>query len=250
MGLYILIWTIISISLPVTLVAIYAVYSLVQKENVAPIYVINLLISDLIQLCSMTVFMIRKTDIISETFYYIYYFGVLASVGFMACVSLESQVLCDGLCCGLDPSSCLLLSTFFLPHLEVIRIIAGVYLLVPFPLFIFSLCGTLKALSAASRVPPDEKRRIVAMLVLVLLIYTLLFMPSIIGFLAANTRNNIHFTFLPLIFLFFSPLADSFLYVLLRKGAVDKVLASVCCCRMESNDVNRSTELSEVNVHT
>ncbi|KAK2824655.1 hypothetical protein Q5P01_021830 [Channa striata] len=242
-------------------VVVWILPLVMQKENVAPIYVINLLISDLIQLCSMTVVMTGQ-----EIFINIYIFGLLASVGFMACVSLErylviarpmwyhfrqtvkfSVIVC--VVVWILPLV-VLVSPFFLPHFEVIRIIAGVYLLVPFPLFIFSLCGTLKALSAASRVPPDEKRRIVAMLVLVLLIYTLLFLPSIIWFLAKKTRKNNDFSYLRFILVFFSPLADSFLYVLLRKGAVDKVLASVCCCRMESNDVNRSTQLSEVNVHT
>ncbi|KAK2824656.1 hypothetical protein Q5P01_021831 [Channa striata] len=239
------------------LVAIYAVFSLVRKDHGAPIYVINLLIADLIQLCSLTVLMIRTTYKIFETFYYLYYFSQLASVGFMACVSLERYlVIAWPVWYHFRPTVkfsvmvCVvvwvlplvyILPDYFSVGFQVTETIFGVFLLLPFPLFIFSLCGTLKALSAASRVPPDEKRRIVAMLVLVLLIYTLLFLPSIIWSLAEESRYNSDFSDMSFIIVLFSPLADSFLYVLLRKGAVDKVLTSVCCCRMESNDVNPTT---------
>lgn len=62
----------------------------VQKDNITPLYVINLLISDVIQLCSMII--IVANNVSEETckvFNYIYYFGVMAGVGFMMCVSLE-----------------------------------------------------------------------------------------------------------------------------------------------------------------
>ncbi|KAI3362834.1 hypothetical protein L3Q82_001876 [Scortum barcoo] len=78
----VLIWTNLCIGLPLTLVAIYALYSLVQKDHVTPIYVINLLISDLIQLCCMIIQVIQPTDWTPcETYYYIYFFGLLSSVG-------------------------------------------------------------------------------------------------------------------------------------------------------------------------
>ena len=115
-----------------------------------------------------------------------------------------------------------------------------VFLLFPFPLFIFFLGGTLKGLSASISVPSDEKRRIVAVLVLVLLIYTLLFLPAIIWFLVIGTTDNYDFRLLSVssIFLRLSPLADLILYVFMRKGTIDKLLSSVCCCRMDSDDTN------------
>ncbi|XP_023250424.1 LOW QUALITY PROTEIN: mas-related G-protein coupled receptor member A4-like [Seriola lalandi dorsalis] len=131
-------------------------------------------------------------------------------------------------------------SMVFLADLDDMLIPFAVFLLLPFPLFIFFLRGTVKALSAAISVPADEKRRIVAVLILVLLIYTLLFLPSIIWFLVEEARNNITVT-VCVMFLRFSPLADVFLYVFSRKGAVDKLLASLCRCRMDSDDRNRPT---------
>ena len=120
-------------------------------------------------------------------------------------------------------------------YFEVYFIIYATYLLLPLPLLIFFLGGTIRALSA-SRVPSDEKRRIVGILVLVLLIYTLLFMPTVIWQLGVdnNISTNLSFVFVQL-----SPLADLFLYVFMRKGTIDKFLASVCCCRMDSNVSSR-----------
>ncbi|MEQ2313040.1 hypothetical protein AMECASPLE_037530, partial [Ameca splendens] len=76
-------WIIICIELPFTLVAMFAVLSLVKNDHV---YVINLLISDLVQLGSRIAMMTKERDNIS---FYAHIFGLLASVGFMVCISLE-----------------------------------------------------------------------------------------------------------------------------------------------------------------
>lgn len=56
----------------------------VRKDNVAPIYVVNLLISDLLLLCSM---IIRETRLVRVP--YIFQFALMVSVGFMVSVALE-----------------------------------------------------------------------------------------------------------------------------------------------------------------
>ncbi|XP_071337780.1 G-protein coupled receptor 183-like [Trachinotus anak] len=263
---------IICIGIPLALVAIRGVFSLVRNNHVTPIYVINLLISDLIQLCCMIVQVVKPKDRTTRTIFgCIYYFGQLASVGFMLCIALERfrcsskttyvcvvlqvfghrvaavvplqtnhQDLCSGLRRGLGPSSYLsplFFSRFFFGvHKKIFIIIFAVFILLPVPLFIYFLIGTLKALSAASRVPLDEKQRIVAILVLVIFLYTLLFLPSVIWCFTEeaidNTLSYVSYTLLK-----FSPLADLFLYVFMRKGAVDKLLA----CRMDRNNISRST---------
>ena len=66
------------------------VFLQVQNNNVAPIYIINLLISDIIQLCCMIVKLAKPMGWnIYEIPFNIYYYSMLASVGFMVCVALE-----------------------------------------------------------------------------------------------------------------------------------------------------------------
>ncbi|XP_045898703.1 G-protein coupled receptor 4-like [Micropterus dolomieu] len=239
-------YIVVAVGLPLTLVAIYALYSMVRRDHVAPIYLINLLITDVLQFCCMIVRVAPNVDKkINFIFIFIYLSALFASVFFMVCISLErylviahplwyrcrrtiktSVVLC--VLVWVLSAVCGFLN-FFIER--VVRYILFTILLPPFPLLIFSLVGTLKALSASISVPSDEKRRIVGILVLVLLIYTLLFLPSIIWLLEENSEN---LDFLSTIFIRLSPLADTFLYVFMRKGSIDKLLASVCCCRMDN----------------
>ena len=133
-------------------------------------------------------------------------------------------------CVGIWAFNLVLVSTFH--HLSL-RVIAFFFYF-PLPLFIFFLGGTLKSLSA-SYVPSDEKRRIVGILVLVLISYTLLFLPSIIMFACFQLDLWLSGAFLKC-----TPLTHLLLYVLMRKGIADKPLASVCCCRMDNNDTSQT----------
>ncbi|KAM9345100.1 uncharacterized protein ABDE67_013996 [Symphorus nematophorus] len=253
---FVLTCVIIGVGLFLTLIAIYCLYSQVRNDHVAPIYVINLLISDLVQFCCMIVWVTPADVHIYFIFQDIYLSALLASVVFMLCISLErylviacplwyhfrrtikSSVVVCVLVWALTLDVVLIIYVWFQLHVGII--ILSVILLLPLPLFIFFLGGTLKALSASISVPSDEKRRIVAVLVLVLLIYALLFLPTIILMLAGVTRNDFNITFYVLsdIFIQLSPLADLTLYVFMRKGIIDKLLSSVCCCRMDSDDTN------------
>ncbi|XP_042288704.1 ovarian cancer G-protein coupled receptor 1-like [Thunnus maccoyii] len=230
----------------------------VQKNNVAPIFIINLLISEIIQLCCMIVEVANPVDWkICKIFYYIYCFGGVSSVGFMVCVALERYLLIAWPLwyhvrrpIKISLAVCVVVWTlplvyvlpfYFQVEIKVLKTIFAVFLLVPLPLLIFFLGGTLKSLSSAISVSSDEKRRIVGMLVLVVLIYTLLFLPSIICYLVEEARDNYTFRNLTFMLLRFSPFADLILYFFIRKGVIDKLLASLCCCRMDSDDNSRSS---------
>ncbi|XP_044229830.1 ovarian cancer G-protein coupled receptor 1-like [Thunnus albacares] len=255
--IYVMTCVIISIGLPLTLVAIYSLYSQVKNVHVAPIYIINLLISDIFQLCCMIGKVAKPDWKIYRIFSDIHLICVMVSVGFMVCIALERYLLIAWplwyhvrrtikislvVCVVVwTLPLVLLLSVYFWVKSTVVITILGVLPLVPFPLLIFFLGGTLKSLSAAISVSSDEKRRIVGMLVLVLLIYTLLFLPTIIMVLIEEVRDNDTLFKLRLILVRFSPLADLILYVFTRKGAIDKLLASLCCCRMDSDDNSRSS---------
>ncbi|XP_047459499.1 mas-related G-protein coupled receptor member A4-like [Mugil cephalus] len=243
---YVFTWINICISLPLILLAIYSLSPMVRKDHGAPVCFINLLISDIIQLLCMIGLVTTNCNII---FFYLYHYGLLSSVGFMVCISLErylvivwplwyrfrrtiktSVVVC--VLVWILPLVCVIPLYFWVDY-NITQLIAAIYLLLPLPLFIFFLGGTLKALSGSISVSSDEKRRIVAVLVVVLLIYTLLFMPSIVWLLAGEDIMNSSFITVSEILLQMSPLADLILYIFMMKGTTDKILASLCCCRMQ-----------------
>ncbi|XP_031159551.1 mas-related G-protein coupled receptor member X4-like [Sander lucioperca] len=255
---------IICIGLPLTLIAIYSLYSLVRNDHVAPIYVINLLISDLLQFCCMICDVSRPESLIIKIIYYIiYYYSLLTSVGFMVCIALERYLLivfplwyrCRRtikstvvICVLAWTLPALFLFTLFIDNYDLRKNVILVLLLLPFPLLIFFCCATLKVLSASVSILPEEKRRIVGTLVLMLLIYTLLFLPYIIGIIVhryTNDPSKINIlSYLITVFLELNPLANLVLYIFMKKGALDKILASVRCCRVEDvssleNNTNR-----------
>ncbi|XP_047459489.1 LOW QUALITY PROTEIN: mas-related G-protein coupled receptor member X2-like [Mugil cephalus] len=246
--LYVFILIIVCISLPLTLLAIYSLSSLVRKDHGAPLYVINLLISDLVQFLCMIVWVADKNNSEKLLFFYLYYCGLLSSVGFMVCISLERYLVIvwplwyrfrrnikiSVVVCVLVWILPLFVSSrcIFWVDVLITQPVLGVYLLLPLPLFIFSLGGTLIALSGSISVSSDEKQRIVAVLVVVLLIYILLFMPTVILLLAGQIINH-DLLLASDILRLFSPLADLILYIFMMKGTTDKILASLCCCRMQ-----------------
>ncbi|XP_065809401.1 G-protein coupled receptor 4-like [Labrus bergylta] len=257
--MHVVTWVIINIGLPLTLMAIYALCFLVRKDHVAPIYVINILSSDLIQLCCMIIDEINQ-DQTYDIVHYIYYSGILTSVCFMVCVSLERylviahplwyrfkrtikiSVVVSVVAWLLPPVIFLplfLFTVFLWVPFEVIGSIFVIFLIIPFPLFIFFLVGTLRALSASVSIPSEEKRRIVGVLVLVLLIYTLLFLPYIL--LVIFTYMNIFDPTLDVLsqmFFKLSPLADLILYVFFRKESIGKLYTAVNWCRVANTDTN------------
>lgn len=248
--------------LPLALLAIYELYYLVQNDHVVPVYIINLLLSDIIQFCCMIAENLANGEM---TIHYIYFYSLMVSIGFMVCVSLErylviawplwyrfrrniktSLVVC--VIVWTLPSFFVLLPILFKLGFNVTVLICAVFLILPFPLLTFFLVGTIKALSAARSVSADEKRRILAILVLVLLIYTVLFLPSIIWFLLKHIRDGKVFSNITFILMSFSPLADLTMYLFIRKSAIDKLLVPLCCCKIndEQQMSNMSTESEAV----
>ncbi|XP_041635972.1 ovarian cancer G-protein coupled receptor 1-like [Cheilinus undulatus] len=252
---------IISIGLPLLLMAIYALYSLVKNGQVAPIYIINLFISDLIQFCFLIALESKPEEVMIQIILNcIYICGLLTSVGFMLCISLERYLLIAhplwyrfrrtirisvGVCVVVWIIPPILIFTVFTWNTGFdVKIIFFIFFIIPFPLFIFFLVGTLRALSTSVSVPSDEKRRIVAILVLVLLIYTLLFLPYIIALIAGKHIHDLTLIDLSTMFVRLSPLADLLLFVFIKKETFGKLWTSVCCCRKENNDTNNTSTIN------
>ncbi|KAM4599522.1 uncharacterized protein V3H82_005453 [Fundulus diaphanus] len=243
-------WITMGIGLPLTLIVIVAILLQVKKDQGAPVYVINLLFSDLIQFCGRITHLVKSRYGIG---YPIMNFGLIASVGFMVCISLERYLIIAKplwyrfrrniktslMVCVVVwtlPLSAVLimyLTTDCKTYRFFFQIIFPCGILLPFPFFIFFLVRTIKALSGALSVPAEEKRRIVAIQVVVLLIYTLLFLP-VAGFYMPKKSQLIPYSLL-MSCVYLSPLADTTLYLLSRKSFLDKFLASLCSCKASDN---------------
>ncbi|MEQ2176462.1 hypothetical protein GOODEAATRI_028194 [Goodea atripinnis] len=253
-------WITISIGLPLTLIVIVAVFSQMKRDQGAPVYVINLLFTDLIQLCSR-ILMNSLNDDISVI---IWDSSILASVGFMVCISFERYLviampLWYRFRRNIKTSVVVCVVVWILPLLfflfafrgpdnEMVLNILGGFLLLPFPLFIFFLVGTFKTLSGALSVPADEKRRIVAIQVVVLLIYALLYLPIITKLLLVNQLANEGLGLVTSFCIFLSPLADTTLYLLIRKSILDKFLVSLCSCKICNNQEMSSRDCENTTV--
>ncbi|XP_043992172.1 mas-related G-protein coupled receptor member B1-like [Gambusia affinis] len=237
-------WVTIAIGFPLVIIILIAVFFQVKNGQDAPVYVINLLVSDIIQFCSR---IFVYFDYFSLIPILITFYALLVSVGFMMCISCERYlvvakplwyrfrrtiktyvVVCTVV--WILPFLFPLL-IFITTGVKMIGIIITVFLLLPFPLFIFFLVGTIKALYGAFNVPADEKRRIAAIQVVELIIYTLLFVPIIFWILASyiDFMHTLFWNDVAFICVFLSPVADITLYLFSRKSFMDKFLASICC---------------------
>ncbi|XP_014881950.1 ovarian cancer G-protein coupled receptor 1-like, partial [Poecilia latipinna] len=171
-------------------------FSQVKKGQDAPVYVINLLVSDLIQFCCRIPVDLYNPGLSSAICSDILYHAFMVSVGFMVCISCERYLVITKplwyrfrrniktyvvVCIVVWILPLLfLLFAFLTLGVQMAAFSLIVVLILPFPLFIFFLVGTIKALSGALSVPADEKRRIAAIQVVVLIIYALLYLPIII----------------------------------------------------------------------
>uniref|UniRef100_M3ZRW9 Proteinase-activated receptor 2-like n=1 Tax=Xiphophorus maculatus TaxID=8083 RepID=M3ZRW9_XIPMA len=219
-------WITIGIGLPLILI--------VMIDQGAPVYVINLLISDLIQLFCRFLFIL----IISIC--YCRYLVIVKPLWYRFRRNIKTYVV---VCIVMWLLPLFFLLFLFLTYNPVIIFI--VFFLLPIPLFIFFLVGTIKALSGAVSVPADEKRRIAAIQVVVLIMYTLLYLPLILllGFIMkSNSQFNITLYTVAIVCICLSPLADTTLYLFIRKSIMDKFLASICSCKISNHQETSSTD--------
>ena len=229
-AVYVMGWVVFSLGIPVTFLAICLLYCLICANHVAPIFIINLLISDLLQMCVIPLSLKGYCHFVVSLGYYI---GLTTSVCFMVCIALERYLVvvfplwyrfrCKVKYCVIV-SSIIWLFPFvkigiesYLLSGEASLILTSVLILIPLPLLIF-LVGTLRALSVSISVPLLEKIRIIGVLVLVLGIYCLLFLPRVIFFLLVAMHSPVA-TPLGGFLVLLNPLVDPLLYVFIRRGA-------------------------------
>ncbi|XP_042073335.1 uncharacterized protein LOC121813558, partial [Haplochromis burtoni] len=259
----VLIWIITCFFFPLTTLFFCCVCCAGRRYQVPVIYYTNLIISILIHHSMMFYMMVLRWYILHDTIVcFLYYFSVTASLYFRLCIALERYcfIACPLLDCFRQTEGsvlvCVLVWVFCSVSValavfsyEFVRLI--IYAALPAPLFIFCLAGTLKALPAATSVPTEEKRRTVGTLVLLLLNYFLINLPAVI-LLTLNLYPPFPETlhpetatdFIIIIFFLFSSLLDFILFAFMCKGPIDRLLARLCCCSMESNNTGDVTDVS------
>ncbi|XP_038157335.1 ovarian cancer G-protein coupled receptor 1-like [Cyprinodon tularosa] len=223
---------VIGIFFPMSLLAIYSLYAQIRSERAVPVFIINLLISDILQVTCKVVKlaygMHRMTDVIA--FIYTYFGFVIASVFFMTLIALERYVMiAHPLWYRFNKTTKVFVSVSIVTW--ILSILMGFVIafniistvLLPLPFMIFFIVGTFRALSTAQAVPAAEKRRIVAVLVVVVLIYSVMFLPIVSWNFSCMLIQ-------------ISPLTDMFLYIFLKKWFIDKLLTSLCCCIKDSDE--------------
>ncbi|CAJ1051467.1 ovarian cancer G-protein coupled receptor 1-like isoform X1 [Xyrichtys novacula] len=245
-------YTVASIGIPLILMAVYSVYFMVRSDHVAPIYIINLLVSDLIQLCCMISWEVPSLSLnggrISSE---VHQSAVLASVGFMVALAMERYLVivhplryCVRRSIKTTVVVCVVIWAVSIALHFSYGTIVGSFLL-PFPLLIFFLVRTLRALSRSISVPVNEKQRIAGVLILVLVIYTLLFLPAVIlilvGAVSRSVLRNLNLWRMYHICMRVSVIADLVLYVFIRKGTISKLTDLVCCRKVKNNNPETTT---------
>lgn len=274
-------WIIFLIGFPAVCLASYALFSLVKAGRVAPVYVINLLISDLLQITITLVFIFSrffdttclpfmKARCLSRI---IVRLGLCTSLGFMLLISLERYMV---VVCPLwyrrrrsvKNSTLVSLSlwalalvyvTFdynFLIDMRYSLMIFSAISLLPAPFLVLLFLVTQRALSRSMAFRGAERRRrILGALGLVLGSYTLLFLPYSIRNLYYSINAHAPSVSDPVrdlssvitsALLYLSPLTDCFLYIFMRRDLRDTVDAFPCCRRLLSvGDGNRSSRQTD-----
>lgn len=250
-----IVWIIFFIELVVISLASYGLWYLLKSDRAVSIFVLNLFITDIIQICVKPALNYCAENIGILCVFYMYIISILANIGFMVCISLERYVMIKYpvwyrlhhsfghsapvcllvwvISCGLIGGDLILI---FNGYLEYAFLISVFIFLMPYPVVVLSFVGSWRALSHSVSVSPDEQKRILRILALVLFIYTVLFLPSIVKniiFALSIAQGQLarHFNYLHTvseIMMYLNPLADCLLYVFLRKD-VTNMLRCLCC---------------------
>uniref|UniRef100_A0A3P8N913 G-protein coupled receptors family 1 profile domain-containing protein n=1 Tax=Astatotilapia calliptera TaxID=8154 RepID=A0A3P8N913_ASTCA len=181
--------------------------------QVSIIYYTNLLITNLIQICIMTLWVTRVESIITII---IYYCVMMANLYFRMCIALERyfSITHPLLDCLRNTKSlvvvCVLVWVFCFVSVPLAIVLNTfqhliIYVIIPAPVFIFCLAQTFRALPAVSSMSTVEKQRSLGTLTLLFLNYVVTILPTIACYVLDN-HNHISwilFLLIPLVDLFF-----------------------------------------------
>ncbi|MFT7815247.1 CX3C chemokine receptor 1-like [Arapaima gigas] len=259
-------WIIICVGIPTIFLVSYALVRLVKADHVAPVFVINLLLSNLLQIITRPVFTVMENGIpINNNVYN--FFAQLVNIGFVSgpffivCISLERYLVVAHpvwyryrrnirnsvlvAAAGWLFATPFAIVVFYKFSKYIHEIFAIVFLL-PFPFLVFFNVGTIKHLSGTINLPRAEKRRIFSTLLMVLGIYLVLFLPYSFFHLFKELFNKSDSCYLEQIvfnLVDLSAIVDPVLYIFMRKDVRWIFKLSICCRGlMGVNDSSRTSE--------
>lgn len=257
-------WVIFLVGLPEVCLACYALLYLLKEDRAAPIFAINLLMSDLIQIGITVVFIISRffdatfdpfvrARCIARLFVRL---GLTSSLSFMLLISVERYLMVgcpvwyytkSSAKLSILISGCMWTLSLAYSTLDYVLLINtrfslflfSIICLLPAPLLLGFFTATWKALhkSVAMRGETNNRRRVLGVLSLVLGTYTVLFSPfSFRNFYYSLKDNNDTEDsvrdlsgVLTSALVYLSPLIDALIYIFIRRDIWDTVEAFPCC---------------------
>lgn len=258
-------WVIFLVGLPEVCLSCYALLRLLKKDRAAPIFAINLLLSDLIQIGITVVFIISR--FFDATFYPVVmarciarlfvHLGLTSSLGFMLLISAERylMVACPvwyltknsakisiliSVCMWTFSLAYSSLNYAFLIHTRFSLLLLSIICLLPAPFLVGLFTATWKALNKSTAMRNTKnRRRVLGVLGLVLGSYIVLFLPfsfrnlyySLKGDNASEAEDKVRdlSSVLTSALVYLSPLIDSLIYIFIRRDIRDTVEAFPCC---------------------
>lgn len=259
-------WVIFFLGLPEVCLAGYALFSLLKKDRAAPIFAINLLLSDLLQISVTFVFIVsRFFDNAFLPFVrarcvtrLLVHLGISASLNFMVLISVERYLMVAYpvwyhtknnakvpilVSTGLWAFSLTYatLDYILLTQTNSSLFIFSIICLLPAPLLVGFFTATWMALHKRKIIRREGKKRqrVLGALSLVLGIYIVLFLPFSFRNLYYSIKNETETedvvrdlsSVLTSALVYLSPLVDPFIYVFVRKDIKDTMEAFPCCRR-------------------
>ncbi|KAM4604667.1 free fatty acid receptor 3 [Polymixia lowei] len=257
-------WVVFFIGLPLVCMAGYALLTLLRRDRAAPVFAINLLLSDLLQISITLVFIVSRffdkafqpfveACCISRLFVRL---GICASLGFMFLISVERYLLVAypvwyrtrnnakfpilvAICLWTLSLTYAALDYVFLIHTRFSLLLFSFISLIPGPFLLGFLIATWKVLRKSMTYRQGRKMRsVIGPLSLVLGIYTVLFLPFSFRNLYYLLKNDSETnrqdlsSVLTSALIYLSPLTDPFIYIFMRKDIKDTMDAFPCCKKL------------------
>ncbi|KAK9980431.1 hypothetical protein ABG768_000039 [Culter alburnus] len=245
-----------AIEIPLMILTLVALCALIKSQRSAPVFVIHLILSDLIQvicMLMMTSNWLHEVFIVRLYLFSAYFYSLIAGVYFMACVAFERYLLVSHPIWfkshhSLKVSCVISVIVWFVPlifaDLYSDRLFKSLSVsigcLIPYPIIILCFVGTCRGLSHAISLTSLKRQLILGRLFLVLLTYTFLIFPFVITRFTEAIFPQLKYS-LPEVLnrleylMFLNPIADCFLYLFMRPDAGDLMKSVCCCCRTDTH---------------